>query len=55
MKILTVIISFFKSKKGQGMLEYVLILTGIAVVVALVIPGLATALTGTFGEIEGSF
>jgi Flp pilus assembly pilin Flp len=41
-----------ESEEGQGMAEYALILALIAVVVALALPTLATAMDTTFGEVE---
>lgn len=41
-------------KKGQGMVEYALIIALIAIVVAIALPALATAISNTFGEVQGS-
>ena len=40
-----------KNQRGQGMAEYALILALIAIVVALALPGVATAIVGTFNNV----
>jgi pilus assembly protein Flp/PilA len=42
-----------KNKKGQGMVEYVLIIAFIAIVVMLAITPLGTAIAGKFTEVTG--
>ncbi len=42
-----------KNKKGQGMVEYVLIIAFIAIVVMLAITPLGTAIAAKFTEITG--
>lgn len=46
--------TYFQDEEGQGMAEYGLILALIAVVVALALPALATAITTTFGDVASS-
>lgn len=48
---MTMLGMFLKDKKGQGMVEYALILAGIAIVVAIALPGLAGAITALFGDV----
>lgn len=45
---------FFRDEEGQDMIEYALLAALIAVVVALALPTLATAVTDTFGDVEDS-
>ena len=46
-------ISNLKNKRGQGMVEYVLIIAFIAIVVMLAITPLGTAIATKFGEVTG--
>jgi len=43
----------FKEEKGQDMIEYALLAALIAVVVIIVLPRLATAISGVFNSISG--
>jgi len=43
-----------REEEGQGMVEYALIIALIAVVVAGLIPGVTTAISGTFNDIIAS-
>lgn len=47
-----IIKSLVKSEKGQGMVEYALVVALIAVVVAAFIPGVADAISATFTAIK---
>jgi pilus assembly protein Flp/PilA len=40
-----------QNEEGQGLVEYALIISLIAIVVALTLPGLATAISGVFTQI----
>jgi pilus assembly protein Flp/PilA len=42
---------FIREEEGQDLAEYALLLALIAIVVALALPALATAISNTFGDI----
>ncbi len=44
--------SLIKSEKGQGMVEYALVIALVAVVVAGFIPGVTDAISNTFDSIK---
>ncbi len=44
---------YLKSQKGQGMVEYVLIITVIALVVVAAMPTLTAAISSAFGNAAG--
>lgn len=43
--------SMVKDEKGQTMVEYALVIVLVALVVAVAIPGVTTAISGAFGHI----
>jgi pilus assembly protein Flp/PilA len=45
---------FVREEDGQDMIEYALLAALIAVVIAAVLPGLATAISDTFGDVQDS-
>lgn len=49
--IMSKIKSFFKDESGQGMTEYALIIALIVLAVALVLPGVGTAISNKFTAI----
>jgi pilus assembly protein Flp/PilA len=47
--------AIIRDEEGQGMVEYGLIIAGIAVVVVVVINTLGPAIAGMFTDIQGNF
>lgn len=52
--MLNMLKKFVRDEEGQDLVEYSLLIAGIAVVVAAALPALATAITGAYTDIAGS-